>query len=359
MKKVITIVGARPQFIKAAVVSKAIRERGNAEEIMIHTGQHYDEKMSDLFFSELEIAPPKYNLEVGSMGHGAQTGRMLEKIEEVFINEKPDVVVIYGDTNSTIAGALAASKLHIPLAHIEAGLRSFNKKMPEEINRILSDHCSDWLFAPTNVAVKNLENEGVESDKIHEVGDVMYDVTVHFSKKAKEKSQVLKDLELENADYVLSTIHRAENTDDENRLNNIFTALGLLSEEIKVVLPLHPRTKNKMTDEHKKLLKNVQLIEPVGYLDMLMLETNAKMIATDSGGVQKEAFFSGVPCVTLRDQTEWVELIDLGWNKLVSTELPGEQLKNEIASSLNTKGKDSQPYGDGTSAVKICEILDV
>lgn len=359
MKKVITIVGARPQFIKAAIVSKAIRDRGKAQEIMIHTGQHYDKKMSDLFFEELEIAPPKYNLEVGSGSHGAQTGRMLEKIEQVFLQEKPDIVVIYGDTNSTVAGALAASKLHIPLAHIEAGLRSFNKKMPEEINRILSDHCADWLFAPTGVAVKNLLNEGVEKSKIYEVGDVMYDVTLHFSQKAKEKSHILKDLEIENKDYVLSTVHRAENTDNEARLNNLFGALGLLSKDIPVVLPLHPRTKNKLNVELQQKLGSVKIIEPVGYLDMLMLESHAQLIATDSGGVQKEAFFNNVPCVTLRDETEWVELIDLGWNCLVSTALESSQLKKQIEERIGHKGTGGKPYGNGDSAQIICEKLGI
>lgn len=359
MKKVVTIVGARPQFIKAAVLSKAIKEGGKSQEIMIHTGQHYDHKMSDLFFDELEITPPKYNLEIGSGGHGLQTGRMLEKIEEVLLKEKPDVVVIYGDTNSTVAGALAASKLHIPLAHIEAGLRSFNKKMPEEVNRILADHCSDWLFAPTAVAVKNLTTEGIVKDKIFEVGDVMFDVTRHFTQKAKDKSRILSQLELKPQGYVLSTIHRAENTNEPQRLKNLFTALGLLSEEIPVVLPLHPRTKNLLTSELKSLAKNVNIIEPVGYLDMLMLETNAKLIATDSGGVQKEAFFSRVPCVTLREETEWVELIDMGWNQLASTSMSGPELKNKIASRLDVLGKESQPYGDGHSAEKICKVLNI
>ncbi|MCB0357859.1 MAG: UDP-N-acetylglucosamine 2-epimerase (non-hydrolyzing), partial [Bdellovibrionales bacterium] len=350
---------ARPQFIKAAVVSKAIRENRKAQEIMIHTGQHYDHKMSNLFFEELEIAPPQYNLEVGSGGHGAQTGRMLEKIEAVLMQENPDVVIIYGDTNSTKAGALAAAKLHIPLAHIEAGLRSFNKKMPEEVNRVLSDHCSDWLFAPTGVAVKNLIAEGIDKAKIFEVGDVMYDVTRHFSQKAKEKSNILTQLDLSPKNYILSTIHRAENTNDKSRLTNLFTALGMLSEEIQVILPLHPRTQNLLTSELKQLANKVNIIEPVGYLDMLMLENNAKLIATDSGGVQKEAFFSRVPCVTLRDETEWVELIDLGWNTLVSTQLDGIELKAKISSRLGVNGKESQPYGDGHSANKICEILNI
>jgi UDP-GlcNAc3NAcA epimerase len=359
MKKVITVVGARPQFIKAAVISKAIRERGISSEVMIHTGQHYDHKMSDLFFEELEIPAPKYNLEIGSGGHGAQTGRMLEKIEEVLLNEKPDVVVIYGDTNSTIAGALAATKLHIPLAHIEAGLRSFNKKMPEEINRILADHCSDWLFAPTQVAVKNLENEGVPSNKIYEVGDVMFDVTKHFSQKAKNQSHILTQLELKPQSYILSTIHRAENTNDPKRLENMFTALGILSEKIEVVLPLHPRTKNLLSTQLLNKAKKVKIIEPVGYLDMLSLESQAKLIATDSGGVQKEAFFCRVPCVTLREETEWVELVELGWNQLASTNLPGEELAKRIWERTSIFGKNSEPYGDGHSAEKICKVLNI
>ncbi len=355
--KILTVVGARPQFIKAAILSNAIRATAGVDEALAHTGQHYDEKMSNLFFNELDISAPKYNLEVGSKSHGEQTGLMLAKIEEVLLKEKPDVVVVYGDTNSTLAGAIAASKLHIPIAHIEAGLRSFNRKMPEEINRVLTDHCSTWLFAPTEDAVKNLCNEGVDQNIIYNVGDVMYDVTLHFSEKAKEESTILEDLKLDSKAYVLSTIHRAENTDDPVRLMNMLKALSLLNQKIPVVLPMHPRTKKMLSLEQKDLIKDFKLIEPVGYLDMLSLEVGASMIATDSGGVQKEAFFSKVPCVTLRDETEWVELVDLGWNKLASPGLDHEEIYSIFSQQLESRGNSGEPYGNGTAAEQIIEVI--
>jgi len=317
--KTISIVGARPQFIKAAAVSRVLQKTQGVREVLVHTGQHYDANMSEVFFEELEIPRPDYNLGIGSATHGAQTGRMLEAIEEVLLREKPDWVLVYGDTNSTLAGALAAVKLHIPVAHIEAGLRSFNRRMPEEINRVLTDHASDILFAPTKAAVENLRREGISEEQIQLVGDVMYDAALYYGKKAECQSQSLNRLGLKPKEYILATIHRAENTDDPRRLRAIFEGLAEVDQEMKVVLPLHPRTRVVLVEVglYDKVARSVCLIEPVGYLDMVMLEKNARAIATDSGGVQKEAFFHRVPCLTLREETEWVELVDLGWNCII------------------------------------------
>ncbi|HBT47656.1 MAG TPA: UDP-N-acetylglucosamine 2-epimerase (non-hydrolyzing) [Peptococcaceae bacterium] len=357
--KITTVVGARPQFIKAAVVSRVLRATPEVQEVLVHTGQHYDENMSDIFFEELEIPRPDYHLGIGSGTHGSQTGKMLEAIEQVLLAERPEWVLVYGDTNSTLAGALAAAKLHIPVAHVEAGLRSFNRKMPEEINRVLTDHASDLLFAPTHAAVENLRREGVPEKRIYLVGDVMYDAALFYGEKARRESRILQRLELMPKGYALVTIHRAENTDDPRRLRAITGGLCEVGKEIPVVFPVHPRTRKAM--ESYGLLEvaaaHLSLIEPVGYLDMIMLEQNARLIITDSGGVQKEAFFYRVPCVTLREETEWVELVELGWNKVVYPESP-EKLAEEISCSLaGFHGKEGNPYGDGHSAELIVRHL--
>ncbi len=348
--KIVTIIGARPQFIKAAAVSRKIREEN--QEIIIHTGQHYDDNMSKIFFEELDIPYPDYNLNVGSGGHGAQTGRMLEKIEEILEKECPDWILVYGDTNSTIAGALAASKMLIPVAHVEAGLRSFNMNMPEEQNRILTDHISKLLFAPTETSVSNLRNEGIKEEIIHNVGDVMYDATLHFEKIANEKSIIMEKLEINEGDYILATVHRAENTNDISRLRNIIEALN--SCQMNIIFPLHPRTKKYIEDYNLKLKENIRVIEPVGYLDMIMLEKNSKKIVTDSGGVQKEAFFFNKPCITLRDETEWVETVNNGWNILVGAN--ESKILNAIQNFSPTNDRENY-YGDGDAAHKIVSKL--
>lgn len=355
----ITIVGARPQFIKAAAVSRVIRATEDVKEILVHTGQHYDANMSDVFFNELEIPRPDYNLGIGSGTHGEQTGKMLQAIEKVLLEEKPDWVLVYGDTNSTLAGALAAVKLHIPVAHVEAGLRSFNRRMPEEINRVLTDHASDLLFAPTKTAVGNLRNEGIPEERIKLVGDVMYDAALYYGKKAERQSQILNKLGLKPKEYILATVHRAENTDDPSRLRVIFDALCEIACEIKVVLPLHPRTRDALIKSgmYDKVASSICLTEPVGYLDMVMLEKNARLIATDSGGVQKEAFFYRVPCVTLREETEWVELVELGWNLVVPPFSAGAIADAVMSRLWSFKGAEENPYGNGHSAVKIVDYL--
>jgi len=349
--KILTVVGARPQFIKLAPLSKILRENGISE-IIVHTGQHYDENMNDLFFKELEIPEPDYNLGIGSGNHGEQTGRMLIEIEKIMLKEKPDLVIVYGDTNSTLAGALAASKLHIKLAHVEAGLRSFNKRMPEEINRVLTDHVSDILFCPTQTAVENLKNEGI-TNGVYLVGDVMFDALLHFSKISDMKSNVLERLNIKPKEYYLATIHRAENTDNYERLKNILTAFSKMDE--MVVFPIHPRTR-KMINYYglDDLLENdnVKVIDPVGYLDMLKLEKNAKAILTDSGGVQKEAFWLKVPCITLRDETEWVETVNLGWNRLV-----GSDVEKILEAVRDLKFGTDVNFDNDFSAKKMYEII--
>jgi UDP-GlcNAc3NAcA epimerase len=309
MKKIVTILGARPQFVKAAVLSRIIAKYNEIDEVVIHTGQHYDNNMSSVFFEEMEIPHPKYNLNINSLSHGAMTGQMLEKIEEILIKEQPNAVIIYGDTNSTIAGALAAKKLNIKVVHIEAGLRSFNMKMPEEINRILTDRISDLLLCPTTTAVENLNKEGFTNldNSIVNCGDIMQDAVSYYSAKASEKSTILKDLKLKNNDYVLATIHRQENTDDLHKLKSIFEGLEQINKLIQVVLPLHPRTKNILKQNNLKF--DVTIIDPVGYFDMLKLLKNCKMVITDSGGLQKEAFFNKKHCIVAREETEWIELI--------------------------------------------------
>lgn len=357
--KIVTVIGARPQFIKAAVVSRWLRETPGFKEVLVHTGQHYDENMSDIFFQELEIPMPGYHLGIGSGGHGAQTGRMLEAIEKVLLDEKPDKLLIYGDTNSTVAGALAAAKLHVPVAHVEAGLRSFNRKMPEEINRVVADHLSTWLFAPTEAAMQNLHNEGIAGDHVFLVGDVMYDAAIYYG--ARTRADTLTKVGVSSKQYILATIHRAENTDAGPRLHNVFAGLSALAEEMPVVLPLHPRTRAALTRE--KLLDrcspNLRLVDPLGYLDMVMLEKHASVIATDSGGVQKEAFFHRVPCVTLRDETEWVELVELGWNRLVPP-TNGTVIHDGVLASLRDTKKHATPadlYGGGQAGAAITKLL--
>jgi UDP-GlcNAc3NAcA epimerase len=310
MKKIVTILGARPQFVKAAVLSRIIANKNEIEEVIVHTGQHYDVNMSEVFFDEMEIPKPKFNLHINGLSHGAMTGQMLEKIENILVIEDPDAVVIYGDTNSTIAGALAAKKLDIKVIHIEAGLRSFNMLMPEEINRILTDRISDLLLCPTNTAIKNLQKEGYDNlnIKVIKCGDIMKDAVVYYSKYSATKSSVIKNLNLQNNNFVLATIHRQENTDDLNNLRSIFEGLENISKEIQVVLPIHPRTRKIL--EKNQLKYDISMIDPVGYFDMLELLKNCKMVVTDSGGLQKEAFFNKKHCIIAREETEWLELVE-------------------------------------------------
>lgn len=347
--KIITILGARPQFIKAAAVSAVFKDSVN--EILVHTGQHYDPNMSEVFFDELNIPKPKYHLNVGSGSHGAMTGAMLIAIEEVLIEEKPDFVMVYGDTNSTIAGALAASKMLIPVIHVEAGLRSFNKVMPEEQNRILTDHISELLFVPTQTAIENLKNEGITKG-VHLVGDVMFDGILHFKKIAQEKSTILSSLNVAEKEFILCTIHRAENTNDINRLKAIFNALN--ASEEKIILPLHPRTLKYVTDYGITISEHVRIIEPIGYLDMVRLESAAKKILTDSGGVQKEAFFLGVPCITMRDETEWVETVENGWNFIVGAN--EDKIKDAIL-NFHPESPRKDYFGQGDAVGKMIEII--
>lgn len=370
MRKIVTILGARPQFIKAATVSRAIAEHNKEQpmnqiqEVIVHTGQHFDANMSDIFFDELDIPKPNYKLNISSLSHGAMTGRMLEAIEELLLVEKPNWVLVYGDTNSTLAGALAAAKLHISIIHVEAGLRSHNITMPEEVNRILTDRVSDYLFCPTQVAVNNLMNEGFpflistkQKQRIENVGDVMYDAMLYYQEKAKE-SVNLCDFEVQEKAYALCTLHRQENTDDPVRLENILSALRVISTDIcPVVLPLHPRTRKKIDalgENH--WLKGVKILEPIAYLQMQRLQMSAKMILTDSGGVQKEAFFHSVPCITLRDETEWVETVEAGWNSLVGANK--EAILNSAKLDFSKlKPNKVGPYGDGFTAKLILDKI--
>lgn len=357
--KILTVVGARPQFVKAAMLSRRICNAPGLSEILVHTGQHYDSNMSDSFFSELGIPTPTVNLGIGSSSHGRQTGQMLEAIEGILESQQPDCVIVYGDTNSTLSGALAAVKLHIPVAHVEAGLRSFNEKMPEEINRIVTDHVSKWLFAPTQSAYDRLIAEGISPDRIHLVGDVMFDAALHFGELARERSRIIDGLGLTSRGYLLATVHRAENTDDPNRLAAILSALKSIAREIPVVFPLHPRTRAKIETAGFTLEPEggLKVIPPVGYLDMVMLETNARIIATDSGGVQKESFFYKVPCVTFREETEWSELIELGWNRLAPPLDENKVLKGIRDALSALPGLMGTPYGDGHAADRILSIL--
>jgi UDP-GlcNAc3NAcA epimerase len=361
--KIVTVVGARPQFVKAAALCRAIRDHNRnedlcIEDIIVHTGQHYDANMSSVFFEELAISPPSYNLGIGSGTHAQQTGKMLVHIEEILQKEHPDVLLLYGDTNSTLAGALAASKLHIPIAHVEAGLRSFNRQMPEEVNRVLTDHMSNVLFCPTKQAVTNLSKEGILRN-VYNVGDIMYDAFLHFSNIAEQHAQILQILNLQGTekhteDYYLATIHRAENTDNANRLNNIFDAFASLDQ--KIILPLHPRTRNALARVGITPSPNIHMIAPVSYLEMCQLLKHANLVLTDSGGLQKEAYFSGKPCITLRDETEWVETVETGWNLVV-----GASQENILTAVQRFQQTSSRPrlnlYGSGDTARQIISVL--
>ncbi len=377
MKKIITVIGARPQIIKAAAISREIKNNFSDKiiEVIIHTGQHYDENMSQIFFEELEIPFPNFNLNVGSGSHGEQTAKMLEGLENIYLQEKPDAVIVYGDTNSTIAGALAASKIHIPVIHIEAGLRSFKKAMPEEINRIACDHMSTLLFTPSETGHRNLLNEGIKNDKkeaasidnpkIYLCGDIMYDNSLYFSAMSEQKSKILNELEITTDEFILCTIHRDTNTDDTANLNAIFRALLRIQKtsNLKIVLPLHPRTKEKLNSHLDETLltelnqnKNFKIIPPLGFLDIISLEKNARLIITDSGGLQKEAFFFQKPCVILREQTEWIEIVENG-NALIAG---ANELK--IISSVETLFKRTDftypnLYGDGNASNFICKKI--
>jgi len=357
--KIVSIVGARPQFIKASVVSNKLREKG-INEILLHTGQHYDFNMSRVFFKELNLPMPDYYLGIGSGTHGEQTGKMLIEIEKVLMKEKPDIVLVYGDTNSTLAGALAVVKLHIPVAHVEAGLRSFNRTMPEEINRILTDHISNYLFAPTNNAVHNLKNEGV-IENVYNVGDVMLDVALDVVKRVNIAS-VLNGYDLKLKDFILVTIHRAENTDNKDNLKNIWEALIELAKTgITIFFPVHPRTKKALTINHfldRNIPNNLIIFEPVSYFDMVALENAARVIITDSGGIQKEGYFFKTPCIIPRNETEWIELVEIGWNKVV-----GNNKENIVKETINlySKGLGNKQwvdfYGGGKASERITNIL--
>ncbi|MFZ2491226.1 MAG: UDP-N-acetylglucosamine 2-epimerase (non-hydrolyzing) [Thermoanaerobaculia bacterium] len=354
--KIVTVVGARPQFVKAAAVSREIAKNRLIREVIVHTGQHFDHNMSNIFFEEMEIPAPQYFLDVNSLDHGAMTGRMLEKIEQVLVAERPDSVVVYGDTNSTLAGALAASKLHVPVVHVEAGLRSFNMSMPEEVNRVLTDRISSVLCCPTDHAVENLKREGFEAigPSIHKTGDVMQDAALYYSQRSAARSTIVSRLGLRSGAYALCTIHRAENTDHEKSLTEIVEALNAIAQSITVVLPLHPRTRKLLSG----LTATLQFdpIEPVGYFDMLELLKNSGIVLTDSGGVQKEAFFFSKPCVTLRRETEWLELLEAGVNVLAGAD------RDLIVQSFRTM-LDRRPvfdpalYGSGGASRRIVEAL--
>ena len=377
MKKIITVIGARPQIIKAAAISRAIKNNFSDKilEVIVHTGQHYDENMSQIFFEELEIPFPNFNLNVGSGSHGEQTAKMLEGLENIYMQEKPDAVIVYGDTNSTIAGALAASKIHIPVIHIEAGLRSFNKAMPEEINRIACDHMSTLLFTPSETGHRNLLNEGIKNDqkeaasidnpKIYLCGDIMYDNSLYFSAVSEQKSKILKELDIAKNDFILCTIHRDTNTDDTANLNAIFRALLRIQKtsNLKIVLPLHPRTKEKLNSHLDENLltelnqnKNFKIIPPTGFLDIISLEKNARLIITDSGGLQKEAFFFQKPCIILREQTEWIEIVENGNAMIAGAD---EQKIGKCFEQLMKKTNFTYPnlYGDGNAANFICKKI--
>jgi len=346
--KFLSIVGARPQFVKAAVLSEKLRQRG--EEILVHTGQHYDNNMSQVFFDDLDIPRPDIHLGIGGGSHAEQTGQMLIEIEKVLKKEKPDWCIVFGDTNSTIAGAIAAAKLHIPVAHVEAGLRSFNKDMPEEINRVLCDHISDALFCPTKYSAELLKREGITKG-VHIVGDVMADV-FNRSKKLSKKSSILSELQLQPKSYILVTIHRASNTDNVDNLRMLLNTLAKVDQ--LVIFPMHPRTKIVVNTESLKIPLNLRVIDPVGYFDILKLEINANAILTDSGGMQKEAYWAGVRCITLRDETEWVETVNAGWNRIVGT---NPDLILDAVLNWFPNEKRPEIYGDGHASKKITDLL--
>lgn len=348
--KVLSIVGARPEFIQSAPVSKALRSRH--QEILVHTGQHYDYMMSQTFFDQLGIPAPDYNLGAGSGSHGQQTGEILVRLEEVLIKERPDLVIVRGDTNSTLAGALAASKMHIPCAHIEAGERSFDRRMPEEINRLVADAVADLHLCASHNAVTNLVNEGIRNS-VHWVGDVMYDAFLTNREIARKNSHILKQLELESGSYALVTIHRSGTTDDPHRLGQVVEALNQIEE--RVIFPVHPRTRKALETIDAHFDRHVHLVEPLGYFDMLVLEENARLVATDSGGVQREAYFAQIPCLTLRDETEWIETVQTGWNRLVGTQ--PERILAEWR-TFTPPADHPAIFGDGHAAEHIADILD-
>ena len=348
--KIISVVGARPQFIKLAILSKELRENHN--EIIIHTGQHYDDNMSRYFFEEMQIAKPDYNLNIGSGSHGKQTAEMLIGLEDIFLHQKPDVVITFGDTNTTLATGLAATKLNIPVAHVEAGLRSHNREMPEEINRILTDHISDYLFAPTLTAMENIKIENLYG-KPFLVGDVMYDSLLYYGKIAEQKSRILKNLKLKQKEYILLTLHRPYNVDNIQKLQNIFSALKQTKRFI--VLPVHPRSRKMIESTNTIIPENISIIEPLGYLDFIFLQKHSEKIITDSGGIQKEAYLNGIPCITIRPETEWIETVEAGWNVLV-----GDKKDQLIENCLHFKPSHNRPryFGDGNSSKKIISILE-
>jgi UDP-GlcNAc3NAcA epimerase len=354
--RILTVVGARPQFIKAAPVSRALRRAGHTE-FLVHTGQHYDYKMSRVFFEEMQLTQPDINLEVGSGAHGWQTGQMLMSLEMTMQQQQPDRVLVYGDTNSTIAAALSACKLQLPVAHVEAGLRSFNRTMPEEHNRVLTDHCADLLFCPTETAVENLAHEGITKG-VHLVGDTMFDAVLQFAETARSRSMILEQLKVKARGYLLATLHRPYNTDVPENLRAILSALAETNET--VIFPVHPRTRRKI-DELADVAGavvvagNIKMIEPVGYLDMLMLEQQARMILTDSGGMQKEAYFFGVPCVTLRPETEWVETVLAGWNVIAGASR--ERILRAVTEQSWPQTAPPRVFGDGQAAEKIVAQL--
>ncbi|KPH51926.1 non-hydrolyzing UDP-N-acetylglucosamine 2-epimerase [Helicobacter pullorum] len=351
MKKIVSVIGARPQFIKAGAISRKILENTEIEEVLIHTGQHYDSRMSEIFFKELEIPSPKYNLGIGGFSHGAMTGRMIEGIEKILLEEKPNFTLVYGDTDSTLAGALASVKLQIPVIHIEAGLRSFNIQMPEEINRILTDRISSLLFAPTKRAVENLQREGFENFDCEIVcsGDVMYDVALYYKDRAKKPNMVFPK------EFILCTLHRAENTENLQKMKNIFEALNKISSQIPVIMPLHPRTQNKILANNIQA-ENIYFIEPLGYLEMVWALQNCVMVATDSGGLQKEAYYFKKPCITLREETEWVELLEVGCNCLVGADAEKIYQAFKKMSDINLNF-DALLYGNGNASQKILEVI--
>lgn len=354
MKKIVTIIGARPQFVKAAVVSREISKHSEIKEIIVHTGQHFDKNMSDVFFEEMEIPKPHYNLDINNLSHGAMTGRMIEGIENILLKERPDYLLVYGDTNSTLAGALAAKKLSIKVIHVEAGLRSFNMQMPEEINRILTDRISDILFCPTDAAIENLEKEGFKNFKcaIIKSGDVMQDAVLYYSEKSSDKSTIIKNLNLGN--FILCTFHRQENIDDYTSFTSIIDALNNINSEIPVVVPLHPRTSRILAK--RKLKTEFRVIEPVGYFDMIELLKHCSLVITDSGGLQKEAFFFSKHCVTLRNETEWVELVTNGFNMAVGTKT--EKITTAFHAMIKKKSNFYlNLYGDGVAGKNIIEYL--
>lgn len=357
--KILTVIGARPQFIKAIAFSRVAAAADGVEEVLLHTGQHYDDNMSGVFFRDLGLPEPKYRFDIGGGTHGHMTGRQLAAIEDALVAEKPDVCLVYGDTNSTLAGALAAAKLHIPVAHVEAGLRSFNRRMPEEINRVMSDHLATWLFAPTQTAVDNLAREGIAGDKVHLVGDVMYDVARLIIDEPARRTDIVGRLGLTPRNYAVSTLHRQENTDDLTRLVAILSALADLTETMPVVLPIHPRTRKTVAamPQAAAALDRLTIVDPLGFFDMATLLSQARLAVTDSGGLQKEAFFYRVPCVTVRDETEWVELVHLGWNRLPAA-IDTPAIAAAIRAALDAPaGADVQPYGDGNAAGAILNRL--